>query len=58
MRKVIIKQRRRTLGDLYKFRKLFEKFCERQRMQNSLITTFDILVRNEISQYQATQNQQ
>lgn len=51
MRKVIIKQRRRTLGDLYKFRKAFEKLCEQQRMQNFLITTFDILMRNEISKY-------
>lgn len=49
MRKVIIKKRRRTIGDLYKFRKTFEKLCEQQRMQNFLIISFDILVRNEIS---------
>ena len=51
MRKVIIKQRRRTLADHIKFRKILKKIWEQQRMKNFLITTFKRLMRGEISKF-------
>jgi len=50
--------KKRTLADRYRFRKTFARLCEQQRIQNILIATFDILMRNEISKYQATPDQQ
>lgn len=51
MKQVSTKHKNRTLADHIKFRKILKKIWEQERMQNFLITTFDILMRNEISKF-------
>lgn len=43
--------KKRTLADHIKFRRILKKIWEQQRMKNFLITTFDMLMRDEISKF-------